>query len=64
MTELRAIRGKKPKAMAEARILECECGCRTFVETRTGIAVDKKGKVIHAGTPMLVCTHCGKQQDT
>jgi hypothetical protein len=62
MTDLKAIRGNKPKAMAEARILECACGCRTFVEVRTGVAVNDKGKVIHKGTPTLVCTECGKQQ--
>lgn len=60
MTELRAIRGGKPKAMAEARILECQCGSRSVIETRTGVAVDKKGKVIHRGVLVRKCADCGR----
>lgn len=60
MTELRAIRGGKPKAMAEARILQCPCGSRSVVEVRVGVAVDKAGKVIHRGTLTRQCAQCGR----
>jgi DNA-directed RNA polymerase subunit RPC12/RpoP len=65
MAELRSIRGNKPKAMAAARILECPppCGSRTLIEVRCGVAVDKYGKVIHRGTLMRKCAHCGKFVD-
>ena len=63
MVELRSIRGgKRVKAMAEARILECPCGSRTFTEARTGVALDKQGKTIHRGTLTRICAHCGKPQ--
>lgn len=63
MTGLRIIDGsKKAKRIAEARILECSCGCRTFVEARTGILLDKGGKVVHKGTLTRHCTACGKLQ--
>jgi len=58
MADLHAIRGKKPKAMAEARILQCPCGSRTFAEVRTGVAVDKQGRVIHRGTLVRICVEC------
>jgi hypothetical protein len=61
MTGLRVIDGgKKAKRMAEARILECECTCRTFVEARTGILIDKDGKVVHKGALTRHCVSCGK----
>ena len=60
MPDLHAIRGNKPKALAEARILECQCGSRTFTEARTGVAVDSKGKTIHRGTLVRMCAHCGR----
>lgn len=63
MADLRAIRGNKPKALAEARILECPCGSRRIVEQRVGVAVDAKGKTIHRGTLVRVCGVCGKQID-
>ena len=61
MTDLRVIDGsKKAKRIAEAKILECSCGCRTFVEARTGILIDKDGKVVHNGTLTRHCVSCGK----
>lgn len=61
MAGLHVIDGsKKAKRLAEARILECECTCRTFVEARTGILLDKDGKVIHKGTLTRHCVSCGK----
>lgn len=59
MPDLRAIRGNKPKALAEARILQCPCGSRSVVEVRVGVAVDKAGKVIHRGTLTRKCADCG-----
>ena len=61
MTGLRVIDGgKKAKRLAEARILECPCGNRTFVEARTGILLDKQGKTLHKGTLTRVCANCGR----
>lgn len=61
MTDLRVIDGgKKAKRIAEAKILECVCGCRTFVEARTGILQDKDGNVVHKGTLTRHCVSCGK----
>ena len=61
MTGLRVIDGgKKARRLAEARILECPCGNRTFVEARTGILIDKEGRVVHKGTLTRHCTACGK----
>lgn len=58
--DLKAIRGNKPKAMAEARILECPCGSRRIREERIGVAVDASGKTVHRGTLVRVCGECGK----
>lgn len=60
MAELRAIRGARPEALAQARIVQCTCGSRTVREVRIGIAKDKNGRVIHRGTPALKCDDCGK----
>jgi hypothetical protein len=60
MADLRAIRGNKPKALAEARILQCPCGSRTVIEARVGVAVDKQGKTIHRGTLVRTCAGCGR----
>ena len=61
MNGLRVIDGgKKAKRLAESRVLECSCGCRTFVEARTGILLDKDGKVVHKGTATRHCVSCGK----
>jgi hypothetical protein len=63
MPELRAIDGGKAKRaakVAETRILECPCGCRTFVEARTGILIDKDGKVVHKGALTRRCVSCAK----
>ena len=57
---LRAITGSKPKALAEARILQCPCGSRTIIEARVGVAVDKRGKTIHRGALVRTCAACGK----
>ena len=62
MTNLRAITGgKRAKAMAEARILQCPCGSREVIETRTGVVLGKDGKVIHRGTLGRKCAACGKE---
>ena len=61
MADLHAIRGRRPKALAEARILQCPCGSRRVREERVGVAVDAKGKVIHRGTLVRVCGACGKE---
>ena len=61
MADLHAIRGNKPKALAEARILQCACGSRRVREERVGVAVGKDGKVIHRGTLVRVCGACGKE---
>lgn len=61
MPDLRAIRGNKPKALSEARILQCPCGSRRVREERVGVAVDAQGKVIHRGTLVRVCGACGKE---
>jgi DNA-directed RNA polymerase subunit RPC12/RpoP len=60
MGELRAIRGGKPKALATARVLECQCGSRSLIEVRVGVAVDKHGKVVHRGTLVRKCAQCGR----
>jgi hypothetical protein len=62
MTNLRAIDGgKRAKAMAEASILQCPCGSREVIETRTGVVLGKDGKVIHRGTLGRICAHCKKE---
>lgn len=61
MTNLRAIVGNKPQRLAEARILQCPCGSREVVETRTGVLLGKDGKVIHRGTLGRKCAACGKE---
>ena len=64
MGKLTAIQGGKTearaKALAAARIIECACGSRTLIETRTGVAVDRHNRVVHRGTLMRKCAFCGK----
>lgn len=37
-------------------MLECKCGCREFVETKTGVLF-KSGKP-YGGTKQLLCAAC------
>ncbi len=60
MSTLKAIQGNKPKQLAQARILQCKCGSRSLIETRTGVAVGAKGNIIHRGTVVYRCADCGK----
>lgn len=55
---LKAIKGGKPEQLAQARILQCKCGSRSLIETRTGVAVGPKGNVIHRGTVVYRCAEC------
>lgn len=62
MTNLRAIDGsKQAKALAEARIWQCSCGSRNYIETRNGLVLSATGKVLHKGTLVRVCGACGKE---
>lgn len=64
MSKLRAIDGGKQRradTLSAAVIVECpKCGSRRIRDEYVGRLIGKGGKVVHKGTPVMVCGQCGE----